>query len=223
MDIVQTFVDFALIGADWVLWLLVGLSVLSIGIMIDRALWFRRRSGDPDAFARGLRKAWRSGEVDQFVEKQQGAVDIPSQVALAGLAERGHGPEAVAEAMHGERARWRKEGDKNLIVLGTLGNNVPFVGLFGTVLGIIGALDRLQHNAAAGDTKVMAELSKALVATAVGLLVAIPAVVAYNYFSRRLKVILTGADECAHAVLGQVHAEAHRGSAPAPAGKHEVA
>jgi len=223
MDIVQPFVDFALMGAEWVLWLLVALSVLSIGIMIDRALWFRRRTGDPEAFTRGLRKAWRAGDVDQFVAKHQGSTDIPSQIALAGLAERAHGPEAVAEAMHGERARWRKEGDKNLIILGTMGNNTPFVGLFGTVLGIIGALDRLQHNAAAGDTKVMAELSKALVATAVGLLVAIPAVVAYNYFSRRLKVILTGADECAHAVLGQVHAEAHGAAMAAPASKQEVA
>ncbi len=222
MDIVSPFVDFALLGANWVLWLLVGLSVLSIGIMIDRALWFRRRAGDPDTFTRGLRKAWRAGEVDAFLARNQGAAAIPEQVALVGLAEREHGPEAVAEAMHGERARWRKEGDKNLIILGTMGNNTPFVGLFGTVLGIIGALDRLQHNAAAGDTKVMAELSKALVATAVGLLVAIPAVVAYNYFSRRLKVILIGADECAHAVLGLVHADAHVDAGATPA-KAEVA
>ncbi len=221
MDIVKPFVDFALLGAAWVLWLLVGLSVLSIGIMIDRALWFRRRAGDPDTFNRNLKKAWRSGELAQFVDKHQGTTSIPEQVALSGLAEREHGPDAVAEAMHGERARWRKEGDKNLIILGTLGNNTPFVGLFGTVLGIIGALDRLQTNAAAGDTAVMAELSKALVATAVGLLVAIPAVVAYNYFTRRLKVVLIGADECAHTVLGIVHAD-ERGGAAKPSAK-EVA
>jgi len=207
MDIVGTFVDFALLGAEWVLWLLVGLSVISIGIMIDRALWFRGRDGDTVEFVRGLRPAWRAGEaeLEAFLERWDRSTALPIRVALAGIAERAHGPDAVAEAMHGERARWRKEADKNLIILGTLGNNTPFVGLFGTVLGIIGALDQLQRNTSAGDTEVMGELSKALVATAIGLLVAIPAVVAYNYFSRRLKVLMTGADECAHAVLGLVH------------------
>jgi biopolymer transport protein ExbB/TolQ len=207
MDIVGTFVDFALLGAEWVLWLLVGLSVISIGIMIDRALWFRGRDGDTPEFVRGLRVAWRTGEeeLEAFLERWNRSTAIPIRVALAGIAERAHGPDAVAEAMNGERARWRKEADKNLIILGTLGNNTPFVGLFGTVLGIIGALDQLQRDTGAGDTQVMGELSKALVATAIGLLVAIPAVVAYNYFNRRLKVLMTGADECAHAVLGLVH------------------
>jgi biopolymer transport protein ExbB len=207
MDIVGTFVDFALLGAEWVLWLLVGLSVISIGIMIDRALWFRGRDGDTPEFVRGLRVAWRTSEaeLEAFLERWNRSTAIPIRVALAGIAERAHGPDAVAEAMHGERARWRKEADKNLIILGTLGNNTPFVGLFGTVLGIIGALDQLQRDTGAGDTQVMGELSKALVATAIGLLVAIPAVVAYNYFTRRLKVLMTGADECAHAVLGLVH------------------
>ncbi len=209
MDIVQTFVDFALLGADWVMWLLVGLSVVSIGVMIDRALWLRRRDTDTLGFVRDLRKAWRGGDLESFAERHRRDDAVPVQVALSGAAERDHGAAAVEEAMLGEKARWRREGEKNLIVLGTLGNNTPFIGLFGTVLGIIAALDKLQHNAAAGDTEVMFELAKALVATAVGLLVAIPAVIAYNYFSRRLKVILGGADECAHAVLGLVHGDAH--------------
>jgi biopolymer transport protein ExbB len=107
--------------------------------------------------------------------------------------------------MHGERTRWRKQGERFLIILGTLGNNVPFIGLFGTVLGIIGALDRLH-----GDPTldVTSELSHALVATAIGLMVAIPAVVAYNGFNRWLKVVLASSDECAHAVLGLVHGDA---------------
>ena len=205
MDIVKTFVDFALLGAEWVLWLLVALSVLSIGIMIDRALWMKGRDIDTGSFVKELRQAWRAGELGQLIERRRKSTSIPVQVALAGIAEREHGADAVAEAMQGERTRWRKESEKNLIVLGTLGNNTPFIGLFGTVLGIIGALDELQQDATGGDTAVMGELSKALVATAVGLLVAIPAVIAYNYFNRRLRVILGSADECAHAVLGLVH------------------
>lgn len=206
LDIGSAIVDFALLGAEWVLYLLIVLSVLSIGVMIDRALWLRRRDVDTEEFVHGLRAAWRKGELEPFVARHKDSQAIPVRVALAGIAERGHGADAVAEAMYGERTKWRKTAEKNLIVLGTLGNNVPFVGLFGTVLGIIGSLDRL-HGDPTRD--VTGELSKALVATAMGLIVAIPAVVAYNVFNRKLKVILGSADECAHAVLGLVHGDAH--------------
>jgi biopolymer transport protein ExbB len=205
MDIVETFVDFALLGAAWVLWLLVGLSILSIGVMIDRALWFRRRDLDTEDFIVAVRRAWRAGQLEELMRQHRGSSSVPVRVALAGLAERGQGADAMAEAMQAERTRWRKAGENHLIILGTLGNNAPFVGLFGTVLGIIGALHVLSGDASAGDTAVMGELSEALVATAIGLLVAIPAVIAYNLFQRRLKVILSSADEAGHAVLGLVY------------------
>jgi biopolymer transport protein ExbB/TolQ len=212
MDLVEAFVDFALLGATWVLYLLIGLSVLSIGVMIERALWLRDRGLDTGGFVRELRAAWRGGDLDAFAARHRESPAVAAQVALAGIAEREHGPEAVSEAMQGARARWRKDGERNLIVLGTLGNNVPFVGLFGTVLGIIAALQMLDPGAqsrGAADAAVTAELAEALVATAVGLMVALPAVVAYNYFNRRLKAVITAADECAHAVLGLVHGDAH--------------
>jgi biopolymer transport protein ExbB len=212
MDIVETFRDFALLGATWVLWLLVGLSLLSVGVMIDRGLWLGGRNTDTASFVRQLRSAWRDGALDSFAERHRNSPAVPIQVALAGISERAGGAEAVAEAMHGERARWRRLGENNMIVLGTLGNNTPFIGLFGTVLGIIGALEELQRDAG-GDSRVMSELAEALVATAVGLLVAIPAVIAFNYFNRRLKVILNTADEVAHAVLGMVHADDKREAA----------
>jgi biopolymer transport protein ExbB len=209
MDLTRHFLDFALLGAGWVLWLLVALSVVSIGVMIDRALWFRRRDTDTERFARELRAAVDRGEVAHFLKKHQDDPAIPVQVALRGLAEADHGADAVAEAMHGERARWRRAADRNLIILGTLGNNVPFIGLFGTVLGIIKAFDDLKAKTAESEIRVLAAISEALVATAIGLLVAIPAVIAFNYFGRRLKVLMGGADECAHAVLAAVHGKAH--------------
>src|SRR5690242_13945810 len=139
MDLSKAFLDFAQLGANWVLWLLVGLSVISIGIMIDRWLWFRSRESDVETFTRELRNAYQRGEVERIETKYKSDPGIPVQVALHGLAERANGPDAVAEAMHAERARWRRSGERNLIVLGTLGNNVPFVGLFGTVLGVMNA------------------------------------------------------------------------------------
>jgi len=205
MDLSNQFVAFAQLGAGWVLWLLVVLSVLSVGVMIDRALWFRRRGADVDRFTSELQNAFDRDQLKQIEEKYSEATPIPIQVALAGLAQRGRGPEAVAEAMHGERARWRTEAERHLIVLGTLGNNVPFVGLFGTVLGVINAFEQLRQKTPAAEDRTLDLIAEALAATAFGLMVAIPAVIAFNYFTRKIRVLLGGADQAAHAVLALVH------------------
>ena len=211
MDLSGQFVAFAQLGASWVLWLLVALSVLSIGIMIDRALWLRGRDTDVERLTRELRGALDRNEVDRFVEKYKDDTAVPVRVALRGLEERGRGAESAAEAMHGERIYWRKQADKHLIVLGTLGNNVPFVGLFGTVLGVISAFEHLRVNTAAAQDKTLDLIAEALTATAFGLLVAIPAVIAFNYFNRRIRTLMSGADECAHAHMTTHHGQGHGG------------
>ncbi|HEY4241147.1 MAG TPA: MotA/TolQ/ExbB proton channel family protein [Kofleriaceae bacterium] len=208
MDLSRAFVEFAQLGANWVLWLLVVLSILSIGVMIDRALWFRQRDvADTDEFARELRGAMQRGELDRFTKKYEASTAIPVRVALAGLAEKAGGADSVAEAMHGERARWRRAADRHLIILGTLGNNVPFLGLFGTVLGVMNAFVTLKLNTPEAQQKTLDLIAEALSATAIGLLVAIPAVIAFNLFTRKLKVIMGGADQVAHVILSQLYGD----------------
>ena len=87
--------------------------------------------------------------------------------------------------------------EKPITILGTLGNNAPFVGLFGTVLGIIHAFHSLAENIKSGPAVVMAGISEALVATALGLFVAIPAVAAYNYFVKHIKKIMVDSENVA--------------------------
>ena len=205
----EQFVAFAQLGAEWVLWLLIFLSVLSVGIMIDRALWFRGRAVDSERFTRELRGAFERDELDRLETKYKEDPAVAVQVALRGIAERARGPEAVAEVMQGERVRWRNAGNRHLIVLGTLGNNVPFVGLFGTVLGVINAFENLRQKTAQAEDRTLDLIAEALAATAFGLLVAIPAVIAFNYFNRRLRVLLGSADEAAHTVLSHLHGEHH--------------
>ena len=212
MDLSRAFVEFAQLGANWVLWLLIVLSVISVGVMIDRALWLRNRDTDTERFTRELRGAFDRGELDHLQTKYIGDTSVPIQVGLRGLSVRDKGPDAVAEAMHSERARWRRAADRNLIVLGTLGNNVPFVGLFGTVLGVINAFQHLAVKSADAEKETLTTIAEALSATAIGLLVAIPAVIAFNYFSRKVRVMMGGADEVAHAVLSLVHGAAHDGA-----------
>jgi biopolymer transport protein ExbB/TolQ len=217
MDLTQEFVAFAQLGASWVLWLLVLLSVLSIGVMIDRALWFRGRVADTERLMRELRGAFERDELERFEAKYKDNPAVAAQITLAGLAERKRGAEAVAEAMQGERVRWRGAADSHLIVLGTLGNNVPFIGLFGTVLGVVDAFEHLRQHTAAAEDETLDLIARALAATAFGLLVAIPAVIALNYFTRRCAgvnyftrrrgALLAGADQCAHAVLAHLRGE----------------
>jgi biopolymer transport protein ExbB/TolQ len=227
MELSKAFVEFAQLGADWVLLLLIVLSVISVGVMIDRFLWFRGRDVDTERFNREVRGSFERGELDRLQAKHKDDPSIAVQVALRGLHERDHGPEAVAEAMHGERARWRRNADRHLIILGTLGNNVPFIGLFGTVLGVMSAFVELKTNTAEAQANTLDLIAEALAATGVGLMVAIPAVIAYNYFSRRLKLVLAGADECAHHVLallhGAEHAKAAKAAPPAPPAAKESA
>jgi biopolymer transport protein ExbB len=115
---------------------------------------------------------------------------MEARVLEAGLGMVERGRRAVAETMDAELVRQRTRFDANLIFLGTLGNNAPFIGLFGTVLGIIKAFRDLSLAEGTTGTSaqvVMSGISEALVATAVGLAVALPAVVAYNYFKTVLK------------------------------------
>src|SRR6202034_4394566 len=113
-------------------------------------------------------------------------------VVIAGIVEADLGADAAEEAMAGASALQRTKLEKRLAYLGTLGNNAPFILLLGTVIGIVAAFDELSKvkmTASSGSTQlapgaVMGRISEALVATAIGILIAIPAVAAYNAFQR---------------------------------------
>jgi biopolymer transport protein ExbB len=212
MNITEQFLNFTLLGAEWVLWLLVFLSLLSVGVMIERFLFFHARQIDAQALSREVRAALDSGETATLRKRYGTRPAMAVQVALRGLGVRDKGIDAVAEAMSSEKTRARQDHERFLIVLGTLGNNAPFIGLFGTVLGIIKAFNDLAQNTQGGADVVMDGISEALVATAVGLLVAIPAVIAFNYFNRRVRAVTTATDDLAHTILSELYGQAHGAS-----------
>ncbi len=206
MDIVESFKSFTLLGAEWVLWLLIGLSVASVAIMVERARYFMQRRIDVDALIVDVKDALASGNIAR-VKKYAASASMPAIVALRGLEEAERGIDAAAELMNSEKTRVRQDHERFLSFLGTLGSNAPFIGLFGTVLGIIVAFQDLADNPDGDPNVVMDGISEALVATAVGLLVAIPAVVAFNIFQRRVRAAVTSTDTVAHAILGELHAK----------------
>lgn len=194
MDIEAIFLKFALLGADWVLWLLTLLSLISLGVMIERAIYLLRGRLDMGSAAADLTRALDGDGADAAREVFQKRTDSPeARILLAGLEKPGAGADAAERAMNARRAAEKTRMERNLAFLGTLGPTAPFIGLFGTVLGIIGAFHGLSLNTQGGIGVVMSDLSEALVATAAGLLVAIPAVIVYNVFMRVVTRRLSGA------------------------------
>jgi len=193
-NIVEELLQMTLLGTEWILWLLIILSVVSIAIAVERFWFFLRQSRLKheviEDFYGKLRNRDYSGASDLAASYPN---SLEAKVALEGLNHREGGLGSIQEATTAYLLRQRKVLDRGLVVLATLGNNAPFIGLFGTVLGIIKAFHDLGTNPAGGATVVMAGISEALVATAIGLLVAIPAVIAFNYFQRQIKVIATDA------------------------------
>src|SRR5262249_27412537 len=170
MSLIDYFKEFALLGAEWVLWLLVALSVLSVGVMFERWRFFYRRSYDPVALSNRVFPLVRARD---FAGARKALAETPgmeAEVLLAGIGMMEHGSEAAEEAMASAMARERPVLERRLGFLGTLGNNAPFIGLFGTVLGIIVAFQRLSETERESAKLVMQGISEALVATAVGIL-----------------------------------------------------
>jgi len=190
----------ALVGDTWVLFILIGLSLWSLTVAYERWATFRRQLKD-----QGLRAALQAplaaADMGAALNAAQANDSLQGRCLTAMLAAAPKGPVAAEEALQSTLIEERLKLEKNLIILGTLGNNAPFLGLFGTVLGIIKAFNDLALSGTSGASVVMSGISSALVATALGILVAIPAVVAYNYFLTRIKETQSEVESLAHLVL----------------------
>ena len=216
-------------GAEWVMYALATLSVASVAVILERALFFSRYGRSrADALAPLL----AAGRLETARALVQGRVGLEAEVVRAAIDAAPGGAASVAELVASTIRRERPAYERGLGFLGTLGSNAPFLGLFGTVVGIIKAFADLGVGAAkgAGATAVMAGLSEALVATAVGIFVAIPAVVAFNAFGRRLRGVITRAEALAHALASHLQKEdepdapyAARGASVSVAAVNDVA
>ncbi len=209
----QRLLAFALLGARWVLWLLVGLSVLSVTVMLERGLYFGQRRMSK-RFPELLRLC-QDGSLDKAAQVAEGDA-MEAEVVRVAARVAGSGQQAVEKAVASTIDRRRLEYERWLFVLGTLGNNAPFIGLLGTVLGIMSAFADLAAHpaAAAGASTVMAGISEALVATAVGLAVAIPAVMAYNIYQRLLKRVIGRSQSLGNAIAAGLHVARANGKGP---------
>jgi biopolymer transport protein ExbB/TolQ len=188
-DIVHELLKVALLGSAWVLYLLLILSVVSIGVMLERAVFFVRRARrGGDALRFSLMLALRESDSARAEQVLRESGTVEGEVVANAFPFQDGGGHAFGEALEAELARQRKVLERGTNFLGTLGNNAPFVGLLGTVIGVIIAFQELGSEAAKQGSmdSVMTGIAEALVATGVGLFVALPAVVAYNIIQKRI-------------------------------------
>lgn len=198
-------------GAAWVMWLMIGLSVISVAIMLERGWFYLSLRDDLAALGGRFRDLLRAGDFDAARKALEDSPSAEAAVVLAGLAEADRGPQAAEEAMQGAKALQKMRLERRLAFLGTLGNNAPFIGLFGTVIGVVQAFEGLAQEstqeaqgAGAAPQVVMAAIAEALVATAVGLAVAIPAVVAFNFYQRHSRAILANTEALSRILMSQL-------------------
>ena len=204
-------------GSGWVLWLLFVLSLFSFAIAVERWFFYRAADCSLHQLALGLHERLHNEKLEATILWLEESESVAARVAAAGLKLAPHGPKSAEKAMQSRIALERESLDRRLSFLGTLGNNAPFIGLFGTVIGVIQAFEELGHSAVghAGSSAasqvasgaVMSAIAEALVATAVGIAVALPAVAAYNYLQRMVENLLAGTEVLTNLVLAYLESE----------------
>jgi len=174
----MSWIDLVEYFARAILLLLVLLSIWSLGIILERRKFFKKLDIPGPEVKQKIKN--RSFDSNEFLFFGEFFRELPHLKS----------PDQIDRAFDAYVAEKKSEFEKGLPILGTLGSTTPFVGLLGTILGIIVSFGELSKGVGNSNT-VMYSLAEALVLTAAGLVVAIPAVIAFNYFSKKSKMILS--------------------------------
>ena len=212
IDIQERLTAFAMLGATWVMWLLVFLSIIGVAIIFERIYYFFASREDVRALQEDLRLLLAKNDLAGVRDRLSQSRSFQAKIVHSGIEVADDGSAAVEERLAGETAVARTQMERNLGFLGTVGNNAPFVGLLGTVIGVIKAFHVLDESAGKVTSGLMTEVGEALVATAIGLLVALPAVAFYNYFQRLIRYRLTWADPLGRHLLAYLKSDRRKGS-----------
>lgn len=183
-------------GSEFILWLLIVLSILSIGLILERFLTLRGIVAKSNRNRARMKEALQSYNLSELEEMAKDKESLEGRALAYGLRHvRESGTAGLSEIFQSYALLERPQLERSLNFLATVGSNATFIGLLGTVLGIMKAFKDLSANVSAGGNEaVMAGIAEALVATAVGLLVAIPAVIAYNAFQKQVRTLMQGLD-----------------------------
>ena len=177
-------------GAEAILWVLIVLSVLSVAMILERLITLRQVRVRSERIKVRMREALASNSLEDLEDLGKDRDSLEGRALSYGLRHaRDNGANGLDEIFNSYALLERPGLERSLNFLATVGSNAPFIGLLGTVLGIMKAFRDLAQNVSqSGNQAVMLGIAEALVSTAVGLIVAIPAVIAYNYFQKQVRL-----------------------------------
>jgi len=180
------------------MYILLLFSILSITVIIERYLYYRRRSKvKREVFMMAIAKEFKKGDVKKALEICKDTDTPFSSVTYSGLNLYGHNEVFISNTMERKITVETTRLERFISIVGTIGSTAVYVGLFGTVLGIIRAFHDISKGGSGGINVVINGISEALVCTAAGLCVAVPAVIAYNYFIKKVDSFITDMELCA--------------------------
>ena len=191
----ERFLAIAQVGDQLILWILIGLSIVSIAFILERYIVLSTVSNQSKKVREKIKAALTSQNFEVVEEIGKDLSSIEGRAMNYGLKHvKESGSKGLEELFNSILLIEKADLEKYLNFMATLGSNAPYIGLLGTVMGIMKAFHDLSVSTDAGQQTVMAGISAALVATAAGLFVAIPAVLAYNFYSKKTKGILQNLD-----------------------------
>jgi biopolymer transport protein ExbB len=184
-----TLVDY---GETFIFIMLALASVLALAVGLERTIIFKTNSNKNTArFVRELIELLRKRDIRSATELvKDSAINVFTSFSSFAIERARDSAQGLPDLMSGKIIEEKITLEKRLTILNTLGNNAPFIGLLGTVLGVIKAFHGLGTLGSTGAEVVMRSISSALLATAAGLFIAIPVVMANNYFSKKVKIII---------------------------------
>ncbi|WCL47694.1 MotA/TolQ/ExbB proton channel family protein [Leptospira sp. GIMC2001] len=197
----QTYVDLG----ETLIFVIMGLaSVLAVAVFVERLIVYRKSiSKETEAYLTDLVGFLRKKDIKSAKELVTSSPDsVYNRFTDFTLERLEENPEGIPVLMEGKILKEKIDLEERLPILNTLGNNAPFIGLLGTVLGVIKAFYSLGTLGNTGSEVVMRSISTALLATAAGLAIAIPVVMANNFFSRKMKVILANLEILSREFVG---------------------
>lgn len=180
------------------IFILIFCSILSLAVIIDRFLYYfaRSRVRRPD-FMTDIRKEMRKGGLEGALKICKNSNTPFANVVHAGLGFHGHSEKEISNNMERTIVVETNLLERHTAIVGTIGSTAVYIGLFGTVLGIIRAFSDISESGTGGINVVINGIAESLACTAAGLLVAVPAVIAYNYFTKKIDSFITDMELCA--------------------------
>jgi biopolymer transport protein ExbB len=184
------------------MYVLLSLSIISIAIIMERIIYYRLRSKvKRNVFMLDISRELEKGNIKKALEISE-KTDTPfSKVVHSALNLHGHNEVVISNTMEREVIIQTTKLEKYTSIIGTIGSTAVYIGLFGTVLGIIRAFHDISKSGSGGISVVINGISEALVCTAAGLCVAVPAVMAYNYFTKKIDSFISDMELSASEIM----------------------